>query len=207
MKDQQFFDILSAEVIKSCVSDYNSRGKYETTDMNKTKPGQSLYTLIPYIESCLQKKLKFTFGNFYKHSYPYLPHTDFRISQSNYINVVIPLNYTDSLPYLIVFDQTWSKNSVTWCMQHTLLDFKLNTGVLGAPCQYDVGNLTNQDIDFKFYSKYLDHYPKELLRGLSGTAYPFEPGSIICFDSRKIHCTSKFTGNKLGISLRFKDAI
>lgn len=54
------------------------------------------------------------------------------------------------------------------------------------------------------YKKYLTHYPKNLLKGLTGNSFPFEPGSIIVFDNRFIHCTSKLNGEKLGITFGFK---
>ena len=53
--------------------------------------------------------------------------------------------------------------------------------------------------------QYLNHYPKQCLFGLSGSAYPFVPGSAILFDNKKIHCTSSFTGVKLGLALRYRN--
>jgi hypothetical protein len=82
--------------------------------------------------------------------------------------------------------------------------FRYNIGVKGCPAEYPVVGLTNKEIDNDLYINYLNHYPKQLLRGLSGTVFPFEVGSMLVFDNRYIHCTSKLDGEKLGISLRFK---
>jgi hypothetical protein len=81
--------------------------------------------------------------------------------------------------------------------------FEFNTGVKGCPYEYPVKNLTGKYISSELY-KHIDHYSHESLFGLSGSAYAFTPGSLIAFDNQRIHCTSKFLGEKLGISLRFK---
>lgn len=196
-------NVVTADVIDQCISDYNSREQYQTDTMNKAQPGDSLKLLHALCEQIIGHRLNYQSGNFYKHSTPYLPHTDYRVQQSNTINVVIPLHYTESLPHLIIFDQIWEQNSLTWCMHYPVLYFEINTGVKGAPYEYPVKNLTGQEIDPVLYTTHLSMYPKKYLHGLSGTAYAFEPGSIMIFDNQHIHCTSKFTGEKLGISLRF----
>jgi hypothetical protein len=83
--------------------------------------------------------------------------------------------------------------------------FSTNIGVKGYPREYPITNKTGTQIDETFYNQHLSHYPKHGLSELSGTAYPFEPGSMIIFNNKRIHCTSKMNGEKLGISLRFKE--
>lgn len=201
----QYFKVVSQDLIDGAINDYSSRNSYETTTMNKADPGESLHRFTPIIEDLVKQKLTFKSGNFYKHSSAYLPHTDYKEDQDNTINVVIPLWYTGTQANLIVFDQIWNKNSVTWCLSGPIYNFTTNTGVAGNPCDYpDVLNLTSNPIDDAFYQTHLSHYPKECYYGLSGRAFSFEPGSIIIFDNRHIHCTSKMSGTKLGISLRFK---
>jgi hypothetical protein len=173
--------------------------------MNKAIPGHSLLSIQEIIENTLGRKLEFVTGNFYKHTIPYLPHTDFKTYEQNYLNIVIPLSYSGEQASLVVFDQTWDQDSVTWCMHNPVQYFTYNTGVKGCPCEYPVNGLTGMEIDDILYQHYLSHYPKHCLFGLSGNAYPFEPGSIIIFDNRHVHCTSKMNGEKLGISLRFKE--
>jgi hypothetical protein len=172
--------------------------------MNKCSPGKSLDVLTTICQETLGLKLEFCSGNFYKHSVPYLPHTDFRVDQNNQLNVVIPLQFVGTTPHLVVFDQTWNKDSVTWCMHKDLIHFEINTGIKGCPAEYtEVQGLTGKDISNKLYA-HLRHFPKDMLFGLSGNTFPFTPGSIIAFDNKQIHCTSLFAGQKLGISLRFK---
>ena len=171
--------------------------------MNKTDPGTSLTVLHTICEKALGRKLKYITGNFYKHTQPYLPHTDYKTYLDNTINIVIPLSYSNTCPSLIVFDQVWQQDSVTWCMDHDIQFFEFNTGVKGYPCEYPVENLTGKDIANDLY-QYINHYSRASLFSLSGSKYDFEPRSIIAFDNKRIHCTSNFAGEKLGISLRFK---
>lgn len=201
----QIFNVINKELIAEIIADYNSRSSYVTPTMNKAEPGESLFLIQELIESALGRKLDYVSGNFYKHTIPYLPHTDFKTYEKNYLNVVIPLSYSKLQPSLVVFDQTWEQDSVTWCMNYPVQYFAYNTGVKGCPYEYPVKHLTRESIDNELYVKYLSHYPKECLFGLSGNAYLFEPGSVIAFDNRRIHCTSKLDSEKLGLSLRFKE--
>jgi hypothetical protein len=205
MDTLQKFNVIDYTIIARLVDDYNSRKSYDTSTMNKVGPGNSLAIIQEELENVLGRKLEFVTGNFYKHTIPYLPHTDFKTYEQNYLNIVIPLSYSGDQASLVVFDQTWEQDSVTWCMQYPVQYFTYNTGVKGCPYEYPVKNLTGIDIEDMLFKNYLSHYPKNCLFGLSGQAYPFEPGSVIVFDNRHIHCTSKMNGEKLGISLRFKD--
>jgi hypothetical protein len=200
----QYQNAIALDVLDEIIADYNSRDSYETATMNKSDPGKSLDALHKICEQLAKRKLEYVGGNFYKHSVPYLPHTDYKRYQDNTLNVVIPLSYTGTLPNLVVFDQIWDLDSVTWSMHYPVQYFSVNIGVKGCPHEYPVQELTGKPIDDQLYSTHLTHYPKPCLYGLSGTAYPFEPGSVIMFDNRNIHCTSNFIGEKLGISLRFK---
>jgi hypothetical protein len=200
----QKFNVIDSAMLSILINDYDSRQHYDTATMNKASPGDSLNVIQEVLENTLGRKLEYVTGNFYKHTTPYLPHTDFKTYEQNYLNIVIPLSYSGEQASLVVFDQTWEQDSVTWCMHHPVNHFSYNIGVKGCPYEYPVVGLTGIDIDNTFYTQHLLHYPKQCLFGLSGTAYPFEPGSIIVFDNRHIHCTSKMNGEKLGISLRFK---
>jgi hypothetical protein len=199
----QKFNCIDKNIIRLCLDEYNSSTTYDTTTMNKLTPRECLHLLVPLIQSHCEYKITYCTGNFYKHSEPYLPHTDFKTFQKNEINVVIPLAYTEALPNLIIFDQEWHLDSVTWCMHLPVQYFTTNIGVKGCPFEYPVRNLTNENICDELYT-HLNHYPKETLYGLSGKAYPFDIGSLILFDNRRIHATSKFKGIKTGITLRFK---
>jgi hypothetical protein len=201
---KQVFDAIPAELIESLINYYDSIGEYDTNTMNKAHPGSALDMVRAILETHIGKKLDYVQGNFYKHSKPYLPHTDYKTYQDGNINVVIPLSFTNTVPHLIIFDQIWNLDSVTWCMNYPVQRFEVNIGVKGSPYEYPVIGLTNSNIDTDLYIKYLRHYAKDTLFGLSGKAYSFSPGSIIIFDAKKIHCTSNMQGEKLGLTLRFK---
>lgn len=200
----QKFNVLTDAVLNTLIDDYESRTSYDTDTMNKVNPGNSVSIVLELLETALERKLEFVTGNFYKHTIPYLPHTDFKSYEKNYLNIVIPLQYTGTQSSLVVFDQMWEQDSVTWCMHYAVQYFSYNTGVKGCPYEYPVKGLTGVTVDNDLHKNHLSHYPKHCLFGLSGTAYKFEPGSIIAFDNRFIHCTSKMQGEKLGLSLRFK---
>lgn len=204
MKPTQKFKVIDQSILDLCIADYGSKESYETVLMNKASPENVLTKLKPILENLLEKSLTYTGGNYYKHSKPYLPHTDYKKNENNTLNIVIPLSYTKALPSLVIFDQRWMMDSVTWCMDNPIQQFTYNTGIKGCPADYPVTDLTNEDINDTLYQNYLNHYPKNLLRGLTGNAFPFEIGSIIVFDNRFIHCTSNMDGEKLGITLRFK---
>jgi hypothetical protein len=199
----QHVNVITPELIDIAINDYNSRNSYNTGSMNKTGPGNSLELFTPIIEQVLGESLVYVSGNFYKHSIPYLPHTDYKTFLDNTINVVIPLMYTGEQASLVIFDQEWTQDSVTWCMQHPVKYFVINTGVKGYPHEYPITNKTGKEIDDTLYNQYLSHYPKSGLSDLSGTAYLFEPGSMLIFNNKRIHCTSKMNGEKLGLSLRY----
>lgn len=200
---QQKFNVIDSTILSSLIDDYNSRVVYLTATMNKAGPEKSLHVVHETLENTLNRKLQYVTGNFYKHSKPYLPHTDFKTYEQNYLNVVIPLSYSGEQASLVIFDQVWEQDSVTWCMHHQVHHFTYNIGVKGCPHEYPVKGLTTADVDNDLY-QCLSHYPKKSLFGLTGKAYLFEPGSVIAFDNRLIHCTSKMNGEKLGLSLRFK---
>jgi hypothetical protein len=202
-----FENAVGPEIIDSCIDDYLSRGSYQTTTMNKANPGRSLSSLVESISDIIGPDLVYKSGNFYRHSSPYLPHTDYRVNQHNTVNVVIPLHHPEADAHLVIFDQEWHRDSVTWCMHHPIIEFSVNTGVQGWPDMYDdVLYRTNEPIDPSFHEKFLSRFPSNTLHGLSGRALPWVPGSMMVFDNRMIHCTSNFTGTKIGISLRFSKA-
>jgi hypothetical protein len=201
----QKFNVISQDVIKNLIDYYNSIKTYKTSSMNKADPIEVLPNIQEILENVLGRKLIYTVGNFYKHSIPYFPHTDYKTYNENKLNVVIPLSYSNSKPHLIVFDQRWDLDSVTWSLSDPVKYFSYNIGVKGSPWEYPIVNRTGKDIDLDFYNNFLNFQPRECFRDLSGTAFPFEPGSIIFFDNRHIHCTSSFEGEKLGLTLRFKE--
>jgi|688.fasta_scaffold01693_14 hypothetical protein len=204
MQTKQIFEIIDSALVQNLIDYYNEIGTYDTVSMNKAPPGKALDIVRTILEEQIGKKLDYVQGNFYKHNQPYFPHTDYKTYQNGKINVVIPLSFSSELPHLIIFDQIWELDSVTWCMHHPVKNFKVNIGVKGSPYEYPVTGLTGEPIDKELHKNFLSQYPFQTLFGLSGNAYPFSSGSVIIFDSRRIHCTAKMTGEKLGLTLRFK---
>jgi hypothetical protein len=143
-------------------------------------------------------------GNYYRHDSPYLPHTDHKEKWGNTINVIAPLHSTDPNAKLIVFDQKWHKDSVTWCLHNGVWYFEYNTGVKGRPYDYkEVEGLTDEPISDELY-QYLGWADKKQWFGLTGDAMPFVPGDLLIFDNKYIHTTGKLDGIKIGLSLRYK---
>jgi len=203
----QEFNVIPDYIINECIADYNSKEKRSPGLMNKADPGVHIDKISNIVEGILGKKVQFKSGNYYQHSKPYLPHTDWFSHLDNNLNVVIPLEVNclaAQFPALVVFNQKWKMNGVTWCMLHPVLKFNLNTGVKGNPNEYPIEGKTGITIDPDIAHGYLRHYHPSDLFGLSGSPYSFIVGSAIIFDNQRIHCTSYFEGIKLGLSLRYK---
>jgi hypothetical protein len=200
----QYNDVIPSELLNLCLNYYKSQKEYDTVTMNKVDPGVVLPDLVRVCKDILGNGIEYRSGNFYSHTQPYLPHTDYKTHLDNTLNIVIPLEFVGTLPSLVVFDQKWNLDSVTWCMHHKVQYYTTNTGVKGSPFEYPVEGLTGKGIEENLHKTYLSHYPSYTLFGLSGQAFPFIPGSAIVFDNRRIHCTSTFNGHKTGVSLRFK---
>lgn len=196
--------MIPQNLITLCHDEYNSLTSDDTV-MAKAHPSEGILEFLhAYIEEAAGERLIHKSGNYYKHSFPYLPHTDFEFDKDNTINAVIPI-WTESEAHLIVFDQKYQgKYPVTWMMHHPVYNLHNHTALLGCPYDYNVEGLTKENIPNELYEKYLYNYPRESLIGLTGAAHEFKPGECIVFDNRRIHCTSNFKGTKLGLSLRYK---
>jgi hypothetical protein len=193
------YDVLTDDEINSLLNEYNNTDDYISTTMNKASPGSAAFII---------DKLMFGYkrvgGNYYKHNKPYLPHTDHREDWGDSINVVVPLHTEDPDAALVVFDQKYHKNSVTWCLNFDLIHFDVNTGIKGRPFDYkDVEGLTNEAIDDKIYEK-LSWAPKDQWYGLTGQIMPFIPGNLMIFNNKYIHSTGVLNGTKTGLSLRYQ---
>jgi len=192
------------KVIEDCIRDYYSNTSFRTKTMAKADPNVHINYFTQLASNILNCKLEFVSGNYYKHTIPYFPHTDYKKELNNPINLVIPLQITGSAS-LLVFDQQWLEDSVTWDMNYeTTNELKTNKFTKGSPNSYNVTNKTGLDFDLNMHKQHLSYFKLEDLHGLSAEAFEFVPSKAILFDNRKIHCTSHFKGEKLGLSLRFK---
>jgi hypothetical protein len=201
---EQRFNVVDIEPL---VEYYDSIGVYRSETMKKADPGKALLWIEPSLRKCFPFVKQFVGGNFYKHKSPYLPHTDHQQRWGlTSVNIVIPLSFNGTQPFLVVFDQKWKNDPKTWTMVYEKDEGKIssstNTQLKGLPCQYEIEGKTGEDINETFCEQYLP-LPNKCYYDLSGEAFPFTPGSAIIFDNSKIHCTSKFIGEKLGLSLRY----
>lgn len=183
--------------IEELLDEYHN-SETRTESMKKATPGKATRQVDEYMKGYVRVG-----GNYYSHSHPYLPHTDHKEKWDHTINVVIPLETTDPNATLVVFDQTWEQDSVTWCMHLPVMEFSTNTGVEGYPAEYNVNGLTGDEIDDELYEN-LTWLEKPMLTGLSGKAHKFIPGEPIIFNNKRIHVTGDLDGMKTGLSLRYK---
>lgn len=192
-------DVLSEDDINFLLEEYNSFNNYSDNIMNKAGLGPAVKIIDEFMHG-----FERIGGNYYKHEIPYLPHTDHKEKWGETINVVVPLHTTDPEASLVVFDQKYHKDSVTWCLQHGVINFEVNTGVAGRPYDYkEVEGLTEEPISEELYEK-LKWSPKESWFGLTGEIMPFTPGSLLIFNNKYIHATGVLNGTKIGLSLRYK---
>jgi len=201
-------NVFTDQQINFLIDEYNKLEKYDGL-MNK---GESGVLEEEWFVSIIKKFIKIPCTlaayNFYKidDQGSYLPHTDFILKDGcPDINVNIPLYYTGSkIPHLVIFDQRYLENSVTWCLDYEIQYFKHNTGVSGRPCDYDITDKTNESCNQELYDKHLKVQGAiDNFYSLSGKAYPLIPKSILMFDNTRIHCTGQLEGERLGISVSF----
>ncbi len=206
MHDRSHKNVIDAGLIDKLHAYYNSVGVYRSETMKKADPGPALRWIEPLLRSLEPSIDSFIGGNFYKHKHPYNPHTDHQKQwECSTVNFVIPIWFTGSQPHLVVFDQQYN-DTTTWTMEkpvaHGIYSTSTNGQLAGAPGTYSIHNNTQKDIDHQLWEEFLPS-PQQYYFGLSGKSYSFTPGDIIMFDNKNIHCTSKFNGEKLGLSLRY----
>ena len=208
-----FKNVIEPTIIQDCINEYYGIGSYDTSLMNKSVniSEATLDKILPILRELIGYEWKHVGGNYYRHFSSYLPHTDFKEEMIESVNVVIPLEIKEykgtTPPHLVVFDQWYDQQHVTWCLDNPVKYYKHNTIVKGRPCDYDnVNGLTGSPISNDLY-EYLDWKDKEQWFGLSGDVFLFEPTSLMVFDNRCIHATSSFKGDKLGLSLRFMNLL
>lgn len=203
----QLFDVFDDDLIQRMRTYYESIGKYRSPVMNKADPGKAFDWVDPIIRQHFPQTDKFLGGNFYRHRTPYHPHVDHQPHWPLSINFVIPIFFEGPPVDFIVFDQRWHMSPRTWSMVQQVVEFfrngfSVNLPEHGIPGTSDIEGHTQKDIDYNFWKNHLDH-PHTYYYGLSGKAFPFEPKSLIMFETKHIHCTGKFEGNKLGLTLRY----
>jgi hypothetical protein len=194
---------IDSNIIEDCIKDYYSNKEFRTSSMRKANPKVHIDYFTDIASKTLKSKVSFVSGNYYRHNLPYMPHTDYKEELNNTINFVIPLTI-EKEAWLIIFDQVWSRDSVTWDMDLNIEELKTNTNVKGYPTDHDIEGLTDKPFDKDFHEKYISYFNIDRLYGMTAEAFNFIPSKAVIFDNRKIHCTSHGIWKKLGLSLRFK---
>jgi hypothetical protein len=202
----QKFDVFDKDLIERLHRYYDSIGVYRTPVMRKADPGKALEWVEPILRKHYPIK-KFLGGNFYKHEVPYHPHVDHLPEWPLSVNFVIPIHVEGSNVDMVVFDQRWHMKPITWSMVQKVNEFFRNGFAVtmpeqGIPGTQEIEGHTGKNIDRAFWERHLDH-PHAYYYGLSGKAFPYVPGSLIMFETKHIHCTGKFNGLKLGLTLRY----
>jgi len=206
MYKQYVENIVPQELIDQLIADYDGRGDYDTDDMQKASPDGAQDLITPIVQKFIGEEWKYGSGNYYQHERPYLPHTDFREDWGESVNVVIPLRFVgEQQPNLVVFDQWYPKQHVTWTLDVPGLTFEHNTAKPIRPCDDpDVQGLIDGPLAEELHEQYLNYRPRDQWHGLTvGEVYPFVPGNMILFNNKLIHTTSQFQGKKLGIAIRY----
>jgi len=208
MIKEQFENVITPDFVQCMIDDYNSRESYQSDQMKKATAGASGEIMSKIVLKHIWGDWEYTGGNFYKHTKPYFPHTDFKKEWNESLRVVIPLSIVGAThPSLVVFDQWVDEDSVTWFLgmqQKKSLKLGKNIPIEGKPYEYPgVQGLTNEPIDDDLY-ELLSWAPKESWFSLSGDAFKLIPGSMLVFNNKFIHTTGNFQGTKLGLSLHFK---
>lgn len=204
---EQKLNVFDDQLIKRLHQYYDSIGVYRSPVMQKADPGKALEWVEPIIRKHYPNIKKFLGGNFYKHKTPYHPHVDHQLHWPLSVNFVIPIFVEGPPVDFIVFDQRWHMSPITWSMVQKVNEFFRNGFSItrpeqGIPGTSEIEGHTNTHIDEEFWKNHLDH-PHEYYFGLSGKAFPYVPGSVMMFETKHIHCTGKFNGLKLGLTLRY----
>ena len=201
-----FENAISLDIVEQLKDYYYSQSadSYDTDVMKKINNphlDSVVYNLLAEVPDIDVDRIKVS--NFYNHKTPYLPHTDFRNDvNENFVIPVETVNGQDAS--LVIFDQWWPLPSNTWVF-HTNATFEYNKELKGRPCDYDVENMIDGDIDDNLYNEHLYYFPKKYWKGLSGKAYKLKPGNLLEFDSKMIHATSAMNcERKLGLTLRYR---
>ena len=166
-----------------------------------------------FVKDLIERRLGITSAyeivgdNFYKHGHSYFPHCD-AVEEKAWLNIVLPIArfVPRNNQKFIVFDQIWTGKNITWLGNFNFDgDFYSNKKTNIRPCDGEFfSHGTNQSLPDDIW-QYLDqtYFAQDYFYSMSGTAYSWEPGHVIVFDSRHIHATGRMESNsKLGVSIR-----
>lgn len=207
----QMFNALSKAKIDALLSHYNQSNKVEKNTGPKVVYVEEGQGIIDDILQVLRKNFgdfKVRSAHYFEVDKPHVLHIDDDFSYPNtYMAFTIPLwvesGNCDKIK-LIMFDQYYYGGPVKFYKgEETIEQVYYNKPLYDYK---DVDNLSDKGIPMLVKEKLLTHLKSEWLEGLSIKNYfPWNIGSIICFDSLRIHCSSDFRkvgiNKKIGLSI------
>jgi len=167
--------------------------------------------LLPIIKSIKKEigEFRIRYAHIFDVSFPHIIHNDDTNEYpSSYKAFTIPLKiYGQSNDIsLVVFDQYYYGGAVKF-VQGDHIDKETKIYYNQYLTNYnDVEGLNSKGIDDKIKKKYLSHLQNSWLEGLSiNKMLPWKVGSILCFDSLALHCSTDFRNvnvqRKIGLSI------
>lgn len=214
-------NFLSSNDIFYLINLFNSTDNYQNPYKEKIQKNTGPVTLSlknyltdPIIKKILKQielqigKFEMTAGFFFQTDFPHILHNDdtFELPDTVYKGITIPLSVTrdnDSadFPFLCFFNQFYFHGpSKFFKGSH-------NISTYYNKCVYDYSLVEGLETKEEYFDPRLfSHLKKEWLTGLSlHSLLDWKPGSMIIFDSVRIHCASDFRNlgikEKLGISI------
>lgn len=145
-------------------------------------------------------------GFFFYTEYPHVIHNDDSFDfPKTYKGITLPLHYEGGTnnPYLCFFHQYYLKGPAKFFKGGVNFPEYYNKNVSDYT---DIKGLTSQPFPIETYQQYFTHLKYKWLDGLTfDRALDWKPGSMLFFDSVKLHAASNFLNNgikhKLGISI------
>lgn len=153
---------------------------------------------------------KITGGNFFETPNPFHIHTDTGKKEELVglipkFNIVIPLTENED-HNTVIFNQHWYGDASHFMVGSIYKYWPDPVYNLRKNNYQDVEGLSDTDIDFDVYKKYLKHLPYETVQGLSiKEIVPWNIGEALVFDSTLLHCGSYFNGFKKGLTILVSD--
>lgn len=211
---RQVIDFISQEEINYLVDIFNSSDDLNSFYKGKIKKNTGPVTLdLTQFLSDLTvrsifKKIETEIGPydivsafFFKTDYPHIIHNDdsFELPDNVYKAITLPLKiYGDNIlgiPSLCFFDQFYFHGPSKFFKGEEFIPTYYNKQIYSYE---DIDNLADRRMDERLYRKYFTHLKRTWLEGLTfHSAIEWIPGSVIIFDSVRLHCASDF--RQLGI--------
>lgn len=144
----------------------------------------------------------FCHGNILWHKAGIPPHVD-ECGMGNIYTVIIPLQVSNLDQKLIVFDQTYDQEC-TWLGD---LNTKMNKDRSYGSEKFEppyktagVQGLTSDPCPEEIIKHLPTYYGSDMYFGLTGEILDYKVGTLIIFDSHRIHTTGNMIGEKIAVT-------